>query len=150
MDEGARAELRAAFADVRRSLDRLEGAIEGVLSPAPAKPAPAPPEPAPPAPPPAPPAAPAEDLVDPGHVSRPIQAAALKAFPVDDLNRWLASGTVYQIRGEIAYLNLRAMGGEKIDEMKGHIRRMGFDLELGPLAAEGLSGEVCLFRRSAG
>ncbi len=73
--------------------------------------------------------------------------AALEAFPLEDLNRWLDSGTIFQIRGDLAFLNLRSMGGLKVDEMKQNIRRLGFETEIGPLVVEGLKGEVCLFRR---
>lgn len=71
---------------------------------------------------------------------------ALRVFPLEELNRWLASGTVFQIRGSIAFLNMASMGG-KVEEMSGHIRRMGFADEIGRLEAEGLAGDVLLFRR---
>src|SRR5205085_3107757 len=71
-----------------------------------------------------------------------IAQEAIAAFPLEEVNRWLGSGTIFQIRGALAFLNLRSMGGVKVDELRSHIRRMGFADELGRLAAEGLAGEV--------
>lgn len=86
-----------------------------------------------------------------GRAARPVVAAvaeaALRAFPLEDLNRWLASGTVFQIRGSFAYFNMASMGGTRVEEMSGHIRRMGFADEMGTLETEGLVGVVLLFRR---
>lgn len=82
--------------------------------------------------------------------SESAEAAALAAFPIDEINRWLASGTIFQIRGALAFLNLRSMGGLRVDELRGHIRRMGFDDEVGRLVSPGIEGDVLLFRRVEG
>ncbi|RME72036.1 MAG: hypothetical protein D6776_09430 [Planctomycetota bacterium] len=79
-------------------------------------------------------------------VSAPDRRAALERFPVEDMNRWLASGTVFQIRGEFAYLNLDAMGGQ-VMPFRDHIRNMGFGEQLGVLRGAPLQGRVLLFRR---
>jgi hypothetical protein len=76
-----------------------------------------------------------------------LQRAATDVFAVAEINRWLASGTIFQIRGGLAFLNLRSMGGQKADEFRGHIRRMGFSEELGRLTVEGIEGDVMLFRK---
>ena len=102
--------------------------------------APAPPEPEPPLP-----SRPAGEMRD---AIETVQTEAIAAFPLEEVNRWLASGTIFQIRGSLAFLNLRSMGGLKVDEMRGHIRRMGFVDELGRLVAIGLEGEVLLFRKA--
>jgi hypothetical protein len=120
-----------------------------------AAPAAAPPPPPAPAaaPPPVPDAAPRPPEAGPDFAARFSEAAesvareAIAAFPVDEVNRWLASGTIFQIRGSLAFLNLRSMGGVKVDELRSHIRRMGFEDEVGRLAAPGLAGEILLFRR---
>lgn len=75
-------------------------------------------------------------------------SSAIEAFPLEDLNRWLDSGTIFQIRGDLVFLNVRSMGGLKVDEMKENIRRLGFESEVGRLEVVGLRGEVCLFRRA--
>ena len=82
--------------------------------------------------------------------SDPVASLALETFPLEEMNRWLASGTVFQIRGAMAFLNMNSMGGTRIVEMSGNIRRMGFSDELGRLDAPGLNGSVLLFRRVEG
>ncbi len=94
---------------------------------------------------PPPPALPGAPEIPP--VPPSARREALAAFSVENINRWLESGTIFQIRGALAFLNMRAMGGAKIDEFRGHIRRMGFSEEVGRLAGEGLAGDVMLFRR---
>src|SRR5688500_16036326 len=59
----------------------------------------------------APPEAPAKGALDPA-----VERAALSAFPLEELNRWIASGTVFQIRGSLAFLNMNSMGGLKVEE----------------------------------
>jgi hypothetical protein len=77
-----------------------------------------------------------------------VQGEAIAAFPLDEINRWLGSGTIFQIRGSLAFLNLRSMGGVKVDELRGHLSRsMGFTDELGRLVVSGLAGDVLLIRK---
>jgi hypothetical protein len=71
---------------------------------------------------------------------------ALERFPLEDLNRWLSSGTVFQIREDFAYLNLGAMGGQ-VATFRQNIRSMGFTSELGVLIGEEVGGRVLLFRK---
>ncbi len=71
---------------------------------------------------------------------------SLERFALEDLNRWLASGTVFQIRQDFAYLNLDAMGGQ-VAPFRGHIRAMGFTQELGVLSGPEIRGRVFLFRK---
>ncbi len=72
---------------------------------------------------------------------------ALSIFALPDLNRWLASGTVFQLRGDLAFLNMNSMGGAKVDEMRGHLHKMGFSEDLGKLEAVGITGAVLLFKK---
>jgi hypothetical protein len=72
---------------------------------------------------------------------------ALRAFELEPLNKWIASGTVFQIRGVFAFLNMNSMGGGKVDEMSGYIRKMGFTEELGKLESQGVTGAILLFRK---
>ena len=122
--------------------------------PAPRRPSPARPEPparAAPLPfePPegaAPAKAPAADG-KPAPVGADLAQEAIRAFPLEDMSRWITSGTVFQIRGTLVFLNMNSMGGAKVDEMRGHIRKMGYTEELGVLEAPGVTGSILLFRR---
>jgi hypothetical protein len=82
-----------------------------------------------------------------GGLDPAVERAALSAFPLEELNRWIASGTVFQIRGALAFLNMNSMGGLKVEEMRGHIRKMGFSDELGKMTNPAVAGAILLFRR---
>lgn len=85
-----------------------------------------------------------------GEADAALAREAIAAFPVEEVKRWLGSGTIFQIRGALAFLNLRSMGGVKVDELRSHIKRMGFADEVGRLVVAGLEGEVLLFRKPEG
>ncbi|MHC4830594.1 MAG: hypothetical protein ACYTFT_09625, partial [Planctomycetota bacterium] len=74
------------------------------------------------------------------------QQEALELFAVEDLNRWLSSGTPFQLRKELAYLNLSACSRMNFDFQE-KLAEMGFPRRLGLLEAEDLEGRVLLFRR---
>jgi hypothetical protein len=83
----------------------------------------------------------------PGLATPEENAQALDAFEPDAIARWLQSGTVFQIRGERAYLNMNAMSRENIEEIIANIRKMGFLREIGLLQNDGIPGDVLVFRR---
>ena len=74
-------------------------------------------------------------------------ARAQELFPLVDRERWLASGTVFQIRGEFAYLNMEAMGGD-VEIFRTSITKMGFEQELGFLRRVGGECSVLLLSRT--
>jgi hypothetical protein len=81
------------------------------------------------------------------HPATPAQSRlALERFELEALNRWLASGTLFQMRGDIAYLNLASSVRIGFD-FRAKLREMGFGRELGLLSADALSGPVLLFQR---
>ena len=152
LSRALRAMLEAQIA-VLEALSSEQGAEEEVSEPAPERPprpeprADPPPRPKPPAASPASADA-AAPPGGPGTASVASTREALEAFELADLNRWLGAGTgtVFQIRGALAFLNMNAMGG-RIDEMRANIKKLGFSEELGKLETDGLVGAVLLLKR---
>ena len=89
----------------------------------------------------------APETSQPGLATPEENAQALDAFEPDAIARWLQSGTVFQIRGERAYLNMNAMSRENIEEIIANIRKMGFLREIGLLQNDRIPGDVLVFRR---
>lgn len=88
--------------------------------------------------------APAEQKEDDGSASR----EALRRFAPEDINRWLKSGTPFQMRGDLAYLNIDAMGRLSTD-LRAKLRELGFVNELGTLDDPAVAGRVELFQKES-
>jgi len=91
-------------------------------------------------------AAPPEGGSRPTVASEADARRALARFEPTDINRWLATGTLFQMRADLAYLNLTASERLAFD-FREKLRDLGFAEELGVLEGHALRGEVLLFRR---
>lgn len=69
---------------------------------------------------------------------------------LEKLNRWTEGngGTPFQVREDVAYLNVGSSADSAKRYEKNLMERMGFNRRLGRLAISGLSGEIVVYERS--
>ena len=69
---------------------------------------------------------------------------------LEKLNRWTEGngGTPFQVREDVAYLNVGSSAESALRYEKNLMERMGFNRRLGRLAISGLSGEIVVYERS--
>lgn len=69
---------------------------------------------------------------------------------LEKLNRWTEGngGTPFQVREDVAYLNVGSSAESAQRYEKNLMERMGFNRRLGRLAISGLSGEIVVYERS--
>jgi hypothetical protein len=69
---------------------------------------------------------------------------------LEKLNRWTEGngGTPFQVREDVAYLNVGSSAESAQRYEKNLMERMGFNRRLGRLAVSGLSGEIVVYERS--
>ncbi|MFC1707595.1 hypothetical protein ACFL59_12400 [Planctomycetota bacterium] len=85
----------------------------------------------------------------PGDLDAAPQAAialALERFAPSEMQRWIDSGTLFQLRDDMAYVNVRAVANLKFD-LRGKMGELGFAKELGLLDSTEVEGNVLLFQR---
>lgn len=69
---------------------------------------------------------------------------------LEKLNRWTEGngGTPFQVREDVAYLNVGSSAESAQRYEKNLMERMGFNRRLGRLTVSGLSGEIVVYERS--
>lgn len=72
------------------------------------------------------------------------------ASGLEKLNRWTegTGGTPFQVREDVAYLNVGSSADSAQRYEKNLMERMGFNCRLGRLTAPGLVGEIVVYERS--